>query len=137
MSDLPSYDDLPVSAGKPPGSAWGLWGDDDELGTINILTPGHVKAGLAAARSGRVFSLNWDLESPDPPFFGREQLRQVIKQLNPYAHDDYYDNFYPQQSSQWDALSHVGHPVHGTYNGRSGADFTGRPGAKNDIEPWA
>ena len=24
---------------RPPGSTWGDWGDDDELGRINLLTP--------------------------------------------------------------------------------------------------
>lgn len=136
-SDLPDYDELPVIEGKPRGSTWGLWGDDDEVGTVNMLTAEHVKHGLASAREGKVFSLNWDLELPNPPFFGREPLRQVIKKINPNAHDDYYDSFYPQQSSQWDALSHVGHPDHGYYNGRTGDEFTGTQGARNGIEHWA
>jgi hypothetical protein len=39
---LPSYDELPVKPHYPPGSAWGLWGDEDELGTLNLLTPERV-----------------------------------------------------------------------------------------------
>ena len=50
MSVLPDYDDLPIRPGKPPRSAWGVWGDDDELGAINLLTPDRVRAGLACAR---------------------------------------------------------------------------------------
>ena len=33
--------------------------------------------------------------------------------------DDRYDAFYPLASTQWDALCHIGHPVHGFYNGCS------------------
>jgi hypothetical protein len=36
--ELPSYRQLPVRPEAPPGSSWGLWGDDDQLGTLNLLT---------------------------------------------------------------------------------------------------
>jgi kynurenine formamidase len=134
--ELPNYDQLPIAAGKPPHSAWGVWGDDDEVGAINLLTPERVRDAAALVRKGSVFALNWDLERPDPPFYGRGPLRhRVIDQGD--GQDDYYDNFYPQQSSQWDGLSHVGHSEYGYYNGRTPADFTGTPGAKNGIEHWA
>ncbi len=32
---------------------WGRWGDDDELGTLNYITPGTVRAAAALVRSGR------------------------------------------------------------------------------------
>ena len=32
---------------RPDGSTWGDWGDDDELGRINLLTPEKVLAGRA------------------------------------------------------------------------------------------
>jgi kynurenine formamidase len=63
-----------------------------------------------------VFPLNWRIDYPDPPLLGRARLRHVTKDLGPGT-DDYYDNFYPQASSQWDALRHVGHPQFGYYNG--------------------
>jgi hypothetical protein len=31
---------------RPAGSTWGDWGDDDELGRINLLTPDAVLAGI-------------------------------------------------------------------------------------------
>jgi kynurenine formamidase len=36
---------------------WGRWGDDDEIGTINLITPDAVRRGAACARTGRTFSL--------------------------------------------------------------------------------
>ena len=42
LSKLPSYDQLPVKEGAPKGSAWGLFGDDDELGCLNLITPEKV-----------------------------------------------------------------------------------------------
>ena len=51
MADaLPSYDRLPIDPSKPPGSAWGVWGDTDVFGCLNLLTPERVQAGVACAR---------------------------------------------------------------------------------------
>ncbi len=136
MTELPDYDQLPISPDKPPRSAWGVWGDDDELGAVNLLTPDRVLAGVACVRKGSTFPLNWDLEMPDPPFYGRGPLKHTVVDQGD-GQDDFYDNFYPQQSSQWDALCHVGHSEYGYYNGRTPADFTGKPGAKNGVEHWA
>ena len=51
-SGLPRYRDLPIDPSKPPHSAWGVFGDDDEVGTINLLTPERVRraAGLVNGR---------------------------------------------------------------------------------------
>ena len=32
---------------------WGRWGPDDELGTLNYITPDTVRAAAATVRSGR------------------------------------------------------------------------------------
>ncbi len=34
-----------------------LFGDDDEVGTINLLTPARVIAAAASIRSGKVFAI--------------------------------------------------------------------------------
>jgi kynurenine formamidase len=134
--DLPKYCDLPVDPAMPPRSAWGVWGKDDELGTINLLGPEQAKRGIAAVQSHQVFSLNWKLEEPNPPFYGRRAIAH-----HPFPNeggfDDSYDSFYPQSSSQWDALCHVKHPQYGLYNGRTPADVAAQNGAKNGIHNYA
>jgi hypothetical protein len=45
-SRLPRYQDLPIRQGFPKGSAWGVFGDEDQLGTLNLL---RSPAGPAAA----------------------------------------------------------------------------------------
>ena len=72
---LPSYDDLPVRAGAPAGAAWGVFGDDDEVGTINLLTPERVIAATSSIRTGKVFALNLPINIPDPPLFTRGKHR--------------------------------------------------------------
>ena len=39
---LPSYDELPTFH-ELKGCAWELWGKDDELGTVNLLTESVVQ----------------------------------------------------------------------------------------------
>jgi kynurenine formamidase len=125
---LPRYDQLPVREGAPRGAAWGVFGDADELGTINLLTPQCVLKAASEIRAGKVFSLNLPINIPDPPIYGRQPVRHhlfPIPQADFFT-DDYLDNFYPQASSQWDAVAHIKHPVHGHYNGLPESEVTGR-----------
>jgi kynurenine formamidase len=136
---IPSYDELPVRAGAPAGAAWGVFGDDDEVGTINLLTPDRVVAATSSIRTGKVFALNLPINIPDPPLFTRGKHTHTVK-IFPGAEfvlDDYLDNFYPQASSQWDALAHVKHPVHGAYNGIPDIEMTGRGGMRLGIDNLA
>ncbi len=135
---LPTFDQLPYKPGNPPRSAWGLWGDQDEIGTINLLTPERVVEAARSVRTGQTFALSWELELPDPPLFGREKLRHTIKLKRPFVHDDVYDDFNTQSSSQWDGLTHYGNTTyHGFYNGVTEVDITGQPGTRNGIQAWA
>jgi hypothetical protein len=51
---IPAFEDLPLRKGDPHHSAWGLYGRDDERGTLNRLTnervvdaaKGEVKSGV-------------------------------------------------------------------------------------------
>jgi len=97
---LPRHDELPVREGAPAGAAWGVFGDDDQLGTINLMTPATVVEAARSIRSGRTFALNLPIDIPNPPLFGRGKHNHVIKQYASYILDDYLDNFYPQASSQ-------------------------------------
>jgi kynurenine formamidase len=133
---LPSYRELPLDETKPPGSAWGVFGEDDQVGTLNLLTPERVAHAATLVRKGSVFSLNWNLELPDPPLSGRGSLRHTLLKSD-VGTDDYYDSFYPQRSSQWDALAHMGHPEYGFYNGCTLAEITGHSGSRNGIDHWA
>jgi hypothetical protein len=134
---LPSFDQLPAKPGNPPRSAWGLFGDDDQIGTINLLTPDRVAEAARLVRHGKVFALNWELELPSPSLFYRESMRHTIKQLRRNVHDDLYDNFNTQSSTQWDGLTHYGHRQYGFYNGVTAEQITGKEGTRNGIEHWA
>lgn len=55
----PRFEDLPLQPGHPKGSAWGLWGDEDERGTLNLLTEDVVLAASSEVSLGRVVSLKY------------------------------------------------------------------------------
>jgi len=140
MSDefgrIPRYRELPIDSSKPAGSSWGVFGDEDQTGTVNLLTEERVRNAAGLVRKGAVFSLNWDLQKPGPAILSRGDLKHSILKFAEGT-DDHYDNFYTQASSQWDALCHIQHPEHGFYNGVTFDDITGEPGSRNGIDNWA
>jgi hypothetical protein len=134
MTNLPSYDDLPVAEGKPAGSSWGLWGDDDVFGCLNLLTPERAKRGASCVRRGAVFALNLDMNLPDPPLFGREPYsHDVVWLQNEAGHDEHISGWNTQSSSQWDGFRHIKHPVHGFYNGVADEDHGVHHWAKRGL----
>jgi len=135
LENLPWYRDLPVKPGAPAGSAWGLFGEDDQLGTMNLLTPERTAAAARLVRKGAVFPLNLSIDQPAPPLFGRGAPRQQFVEGEVHR-DDYLDNFWPQASSQWDSLRHILHPRDGFYNG-TGREQIVAGGGRLGIENMA
>ncbi len=135
---LPSFDELPLSTELPENADWGLWGEDDEVGTINLLTPERVLAASRLIRTGKTFPLNWKLELPDPPLFHRERLAHTIKNKRPFVNDDVYHDFNTQSSTHWDGLTHMGNAQCQCFYGEvTPAEITGQPGTRNGIQAWA
>ena len=48
-------------------SNWGRWGDDDERGALNLLTPEVVKAAAASVTTGKVYSLGIPIQGHGVP----------------------------------------------------------------------
>jgi kynurenine formamidase len=136
MPDLPCFRDLPVSPGAPAGSAWGLWGPEDQLGTLNLVTAERIAAAAKLVRKGALFPLNLSVDQPDPPLYGRGKVRQNIVGEGGNGRDDFLDNFWPQASSQWDSLRHIRHPDDGWYNGVADSEIMAG-GGKLGIENMA
>jgi kynurenine formamidase len=59
----------------------------------------------------------------------------VIGMAGGFAFDDKLDNLFPQASSQWDSLAHVGYDNDQFYNGATSEDVTSK--ARNTIDHWA
>jgi kynurenine formamidase len=52
-------------------SNWGRWGEKDERGALNLLTPERVLASFGAARTGRMLQLALPLQQFGVPYFSR------------------------------------------------------------------
>jgi kynurenine formamidase len=113
----PAYAELGERSGRERGTAWGLWGADDQLGTLNQLTPGRVLAARGSIRTGEVVPLNLALTAFDPPIIAhRGSISHTVFGLNEFHRDDKIDNLFLQASTQLDGLRHFGHPDAGFYN---------------------
>ena len=132
---LPDYDDLPFVPGLDVRHAWDVFGRDDALGSINLVTPERVARAAASVATGQMIRLDLPLDVPDPPLFGRQSYRHEVFALNRHEMDDRLHDFHPQGSTQWDALGHVRVREHGFWGGRTQDPTEGPNGL--GIEHWA
>ncbi|TXT13167.1 hypothetical protein VHUM_01568 [Vanrija humicola] len=129
----PSFDALPLQRPGPPYNAWGLWGADDELGRLNLITPDVVKAARDEIKEGIVINLN------PPAARAHDASPLSLASLTPsipkgYANDDHL-SFNTQCSTQWDGFRHYpyqdypdkGQTVH--YGGMTSAE-----GSSKDVK---
>ncbi len=111
---------------RPNGSNWGDWGDDDQLGRLNLTTPENVLKGIAEVKTGKTFCLSLSLDYPGGQVINKVRrppvLTPVIRnneayfnyqwnKLNPSQTDIASDDqvtLANQYSTQWDSLAHRG-----------------------------
>jgi kynurenine formamidase len=94
---------------------WGRWGQDDERGTVNFITPDKLVAAAALVRRGVVFDLGipFDAKGPQPrgirvnPIHTMSATGANQEWPGGYRYADDYVTMPLQCASQWDALSHV------------------------------
>jgi kynurenine formamidase len=146
---------------RPEGSTWGDWGDDDQLGRLNLITPKKVLEGVAEVKEGLSFCLSLPLDLPGGNVLNPRRLPPVLSPtgdengwrfnfhtntINPLFMDVASDDrviLTLQYSTQWDTLAHVGgmfdadgdgvpEPLY--YNGfKAGSDVVGpQPDAGRD-----
>lgn len=113
---LPKFSELP-NFGELTGCAWDVFGKGDNLGTVNLLTPGVVaRAAQDCIKTGQSVCLSWAAQFPDIPLFGRPPVRASVTGTglidqpgNEHApSSDDYLHLNTQSGSQWDGLRHVG-----------------------------
>ena len=111
---------------RPEGSTWGDWGENDQIGRLNLLNAEIRRAALREAREGIAFCLSLPLDYPGgsvlsprrhPPQL-QPTLREGMPSLNypfareaPFCTDIISDDsvlLHLQYSTQWDSLAHIG-----------------------------
>jgi kynurenine formamidase len=106
---------------------WGRWGDADEVGTLNLVTPEAVRRAAACVRTGRTFPLGLPLSADGPQTGlvpGRlNPLRTMIAVHDPLTGDPdqvcFSDDVVVmglQAATHWDALAHASYAGR-LYNG--------------------
>src|SRR5947209_13379775 len=130
---------------------WVRWGPEDQLGTLNFVTPERLRAAASLIRSGRAISLQIPLDENGPqrgsgrfnPIHlmrhdGNDAGSDLFRQQRWGDRDPYFRGaddivIFPLQcSTQWDALSHVFFEGK-MYNGFDAGFVTSGGAFKNDV----
>jgi kynurenine formamidase len=119
VADLPRFDELPILEELGLRTSWGVFGKDDRVGTVNLLTSERVASSSRLIESGEQISLSLALDEPSPPTHHRRAYRHQVFAIDRNNFDDTLDSFYLQGSTQWDALRHVRCREFGFYNNAS------------------
>ncbi|KAF2146047.1 uncharacterized protein K452DRAFT_242544 [Aplosporella prunicola CBS 121167] len=135
---FPTRSELPKIPGAPDGAAW-VWGENDYIGRLNLLTPTRIFAASKEIKTGEIVPMNLPLNVPEVPAFHRQPFKHEITPLAVnLAYDDLY-SLNTQSGTQWDGFRHMSWVATGTfYNNTKGDDITG-PSAnyKCSIHHWA
>jgi len=126
-------------------SSWGRWGEEDERGALNLITPDVVARGLATVRSGVPLSLGLELRSGHGPVAGMRQPPQHfmtrdggdyaagLQERPGYGYADDYLIVGCHGTTHLDALSHVW-TERTMWNGFSADTVTSRGAARCGVE---
>lgn len=130
-------------------SNWGRWGPDDQLGTLNFVTPEDVVNAASLIKRGAVFALGLSLKEriQSGLFGGRwNPIHTMLatgtdavagNQDEPVGvrYGDDAINMPMQGSTQWDALAHI-FLDDKMYNGYPASLVDSNGAAKNGIENY-
>jgi kynurenine formamidase len=136
-------------------SRWGRWGQDDQLGALNLVGAEQVRAAAMLVRDGKVISLTlpYDQNGPQPGGLrsnpqlittatGTDHLAGVqdeaLSALGPAGGFGFSDDMVvmgTQCGTQWDALSHIFYKGR-MWNGYSAAEHSSQGAARNGIQHW-
>ena len=124
---------------------WGRWGGDDQLGTLNLITPEVVVAAASSIRCGRTIPLAIPLEEDgvQAGFVpGRDNPVRTMHAINESMDPDGdSDSFHTsddhvamglQAGTHWDGLGHVSYSGQ-IYNGYDAATITSDGASKCGI----
>lgn len=128
--------------GATPGTPnnWGRWGELDQRGTANLLTPERIAAAATLVHTGKRFTLGLPMGTDQPNPGTRPPMQHLFRRtLTDHSHGDggvhglqTSDDivvFALQQATQLDAFSHFGH-ADTLYNGYWSGVLTTGGGAR-------
>jgi kynurenine formamidase len=125
-------------------SNWGRWGQDDDRGTLNYITPAHIQNAARLVRAGRSVSLSLPINKVAGPDNPRPALHYMIHRHDAdipegaprFATDFLASEFHGDSFTHIDALCHVSYQGR-LYNGQPASSVTGRGAELQDITAFA
>ena len=128
---------------------WGRWGPDDELGTLNFITPDKVAQAARLVTRGAVFALGIPLQRNGPQSGTRQRFNPIhlmfrgggdqpadVVAGEGYGGSDDMIIMPLQCVTQWDSLAHVFYAGQ-MYNGYDAKLVTSTGTTKNSIAKTA
>jgi len=128
---------------------WGKWGPEDEIGTLNYITPEKIAQASRLVTAGKVFALGIPLQRNGPQSGTRSRFNPIhsmfrdggdqpktheeIIELQGYGGSDDWIVMPLQCVTQWDSLAHV-FDSGKMYNGYDATLVTSSGAAKNSID---
>jgi kynurenine formamidase len=128
---------------------WGKWGPDDEIGTLNYITPEVIARASQLVTAGKVFALGIPLQRNGPQSGTRQRFNPIhtmfrdggdqprdaaaVLDMQGYGGSDDWIVMPLQCVTQWDSLAHVFYEGK-MYNGFDATLVTSSGAAKNSID---
>jgi kynurenine formamidase len=128
---------------------WGRWGPDDEIGTLNYITPRCIAEAARLVTAGKVFALGIPLQREGPQSGTRARFNPIhtmfrdggdqprdaagVAEMQGYGGSDDWIVMPLQCVTQWDSLAHV-FDSGKMYNGYDAALVTSSGAARNSID---
>ncbi len=123
---------------------WGRWGDDDRIGTLNLLDADAVRRGAECVRTGKRFSLAWPLSFHQDLQRGNIPGRIIMHTMSAideamlgdrdlFCSSDDMVTMGMQVATHWDGLAHVSYAGR-LYNGVSPSTIGARGASELGIE---
>ena len=119
---------------------WGRWGNDDQVGAVNMVTPEKRLAAAATIKSGRAVSLSREFPktpAPNNPTPALHYMKKVSRsETSGFSADFYGISYHGTATTHLDALCHVW-DENGMWNGRNHEDAITMDGAVwGSVDHW-
>jgi kynurenine formamidase len=128
---------------------WGKWGPDDEIGTLNYITPDTVAEAARLVTAGKVFALGIPLDRNGPQSGTRQRFNPIhtmfrdggdrprtpaqVAEMQGYGGSDDWIVMPLQCVTQWDSLAHIFYEGK-MWNGYDADLVTSSGAARNSID---
>ena len=128
---------------------WGRWGSDDEIGTLNYITPRAIADAARLVTTGKVFALGIPLQREGPQSGTRARFNPIhtmfrdggdqprdaagVIEMQGYGGSDDWIVMPLQCVTQWDSLAHV-FDSGKMYNGYDASLVSSSGAARNSID---